>query len=63
MKNSQSLKKNADFQNFVTACAKTVAVANPANVDALLDATLCGENVTLLYRVCAPKKRRVMLES
>ena len=39
--------KNADFQNFVAACAKTVADANPADVDELLNATLSGENVTV----------------
>ena len=39
--------KNTDFQNFVIACAKTVADANPADVDALLNATISGENVTV----------------
>ena len=39
--------KNADFQNFVVACAKTVAATNPTDVDALLNATLCGENTTV----------------
>lgn len=35
--------KNADFQNFVTSVAKTVAEKNPADVDALL-ATKCVDD-------------------
>ena len=48
----------------ILACQ--VKTSNMKRVQRAFDniaARLCGENVTLLYRVCAPKKRRVMLES
>lgn len=39
--------KNADFQGFVAACAKTVADSNPADVDALLNAKINGTEETV----------------
>lgn len=39
--------KNADFQNFVSTCAQTVAENNPADVDALLTQTAVGTNDTV----------------
>ena len=39
--------KNADFQNFVNTCAKTVMEQNPADVDALLQCTASGTDKTV----------------
>ncbi len=39
--------KNADFQNFVDTCAKTVVECNPADVDALLACTAVGSEMTI----------------
>lgn len=39
--------KNADFQNFVDTCAKTVMEQNPADVDALLQCTVQGTDKTV----------------
>lgn len=39
--------KNADFQNFVDTCAKTVVECNPADVDALLACTAVGSDMTV----------------
>lgn len=39
--------KNADFMAFVDTCAKTVIEANPADVDALMEVTAVGTDVTI----------------
>ncbi len=39
--------KNADFQAFVKSLADTVIESNPADVDALAEATVCGTDVTV----------------
>lgn len=39
--------KNADFQNFVDACAQTVIEQNPADVEALLKCTAHGTDKTV----------------
>lgn len=39
--------KNADFQKFVRSCAKTVAAANPADVEALLNTKMIDANFTV----------------
>lgn len=39
--------KNADFQNFVDTCAKTVMEQNPADVDALLQCIVQGTDKTV----------------
>ena len=39
--------KNADFQAFVDACADTVLVSNPANLEALLQCKMSGSDMTV----------------
>ncbi|MCI8497260.1 MAG: elongation factor Ts [Clostridiales bacterium] len=39
--------KNKDFQEFVMACAKTIAEGNPADVEALAELTISGGDMTV----------------
>ncbi len=53
----------AQEKGILASQVKTQSMKRVSTAFDNIAARLCGENVPLLRRVCAPKKRRVMLES